>query len=140
MKKGNTHETIQHDGIVQKVGNDSVVVAISASSACAGCHAEGLCNMTGKEEKIIDVQGKYNVVPGDTVTVLMQQSMGYKAIALSYLIPVLVVIVSLVVLVSLDIPELTAGLMSIGVLLPYFLVLFLLRRRINRIFTFTLKT
>jgi len=140
MKKGNTHETIQHDGIVQKVGNDSVVVAISASSACAGCHAEGLCNMTGKEEKIIDVQGKYNVVPGDTVTVLMQQSMGYKAIALSYLIPVLVVIVSLVVLVSLDIPELTAGLISIGVLLPYFLVLFLLRRRINRIFTFTLKT
>ncbi len=140
MKKGNTHETIQHDGIVQKVGNDSVVVAISASSACTGCHAEGLCNMTGKEEKIIDVQGKYNVVPGDTVTVLMQQSMGYKAIALSYLIPVLVVIVSLVVLVSLDIPELTAGLISIGVLLPYFLVLFLLRRRINRIFTFTLKT
>jgi sigma-E factor negative regulatory protein RseC len=96
--------------------------------------------MTGKEEKIIDVQVKYNVVPGDTVTVLMQQSMGYKAIALSYLIPVLVVIVSLVVLVSLDIPELTAGLISIGVLLPYFLVLFLLRRRINRIFTFTLKT
>ncbi len=140
MKKGNTHETIQHDGIVQKVGNDSVVVAISASSACAGCHAEGMCNMTGKEEKIIDIQGKYNVVPGDTVTVLMQQSMGYKAIALSYLIPVLVVIVSLVVLVSLDIPELTAGLISIGVLLPYFLVLFLLRRRINRIFTFTLKT
>jgi positive regulator of sigma E activity len=139
MKKGNTLETIQHDGIVQKVGNDSVVVAISASSACAGCHAEGLCNMTGKEEKIIDVHGKYNVVPGDTVTVLMQQSMGYKAIALSYLIPVLVVIFSLVVLVSLDIPELTAGLISIGVLLPYFLVLFLLRRRINRIFTFTLK-
>jgi positive regulator of sigma E activity len=140
MKRGNTHETIQHDGIVQKVGNDSVVVAISASSACAGCHAEGLCNMTAKEEKIIDVQGKYNVVPGDTVTVLMQQSMGYKAIALSYLIPVLVVIVSLFVLVSLDIPELTAGLISIGILLPYFLVLFLLRRRIDRIFTFTLKT
>jgi sigma-E factor negative regulatory protein RseC len=140
MKKGNIHDIIQHDGIVQKVGNDSVVVTISASSACAGCHAEGLCNMTGKAEKIIDVQGKYKVAPGDTVTVLMQQSMGYKAIALSYLAPVVIVIISLVVMASLDIPELTAGLISIGILIPYFLVLFLLRRRIDRIFTFTLKT
>ena len=140
MKKADIHEAIQHDGIVQEVGNNSVLVTITSNSACAGCHAEGLCNITGKEEKSINVTGKYNVAPGDRVTVQMEPSMGYKAILLSYLIPLIIIIACLSIMISTGLSEPVAGLVSISILIPYFLILYLFRSRINRRFIFTLKT
>ncbi|MFZ0281920.1 MAG: SoxR reducing system RseC family protein [Bacteroidales bacterium] len=140
MKEADIYETIQHDGIVQKVGDNSVLVTISSSSACSGCHAEGLCSISGKEEKTINVDGKYKVSPGDQVTVLMKQSMGYKAIVLSYLIPVVLVIACLLIMASLGVQELTSGLGSIAILVPYFFLLYLFRRKISKSFMFTLKT
>jgi len=140
MKESASHGTIQHDGTVIKVDGNSVVVSITSSAACSGCHAEGLCGISGKEEKIIDVKGRYDVTPGDPVTVLMEQSTGYRAVVLSYLIPLLIVITGLVILNLLSFNELTAGLVSIFLLVPWFLILFFFRNKINRSFTFTLKT
>lgn len=131
--------TINHEGIVQRVGKKSVIVSISAASACSGCHAEGSCSLSGKEEKIIEVSGNYNVSPGDTVTVLMKQSTGYAALLLGYILPLISVISILIILISLKIPELIAGLFSLAILIPYYTILFLFRKRINEKFTFTLK-
>jgi sigma-E factor negative regulatory protein RseC len=117
-----------------------VVVSITSSSACSGCHAEGICGISGKQEKIVDIKGKYNVSPGDPVTILMEQSTGYKAVVLSYLIPLVIVISSLIALNSFSVSELISGLVSISLLVPYFLILYLFRKKINRSFTFTLKT
>jgi sigma-E factor negative regulatory protein RseC len=140
MKRSGSHETIQHDGTVTKVDSNSVVVSITSSSACSGCHAEGMCRISGKQEKIVDIKGRYNVSPGDTVTVIMETSTGYKAVVLSYLIPLVIVITGMITLNSLSASELTAGLVSISLLVPYFLILYLFRKKINRSFTFTLKT
>jgi len=131
--------TINHDGIVQRADVNSVTVSIISSSACSGCHAEGSCSMSGKEEKIIEVRGKYNVSAGDHVVVLMKQSMGYTALFLGYLLPLLIVIITLIILISVKIPELSAGLISLAVLVPYYSALWFLRNRINEKFTFTLK-
>jgi len=132
-------ECIEHDGIVQGSGNGSVTVRISSASACSGCHAEGSCTMSGKEEKIIDVTGSYNVSPGDKVTVLLQQSAGFTALFLGYIIPLLLVVSLLVILISASVNELTAGLCSIGILIPYYFTLRLLRDHIGKKFTFTIK-
>lgn len=130
---------IDHEGIVQRKGNKSVFVAISSASACSGCHAEGSCSMSGKEEKIIEIRGSYNVNPGDQVTILMKQSMGYSALFLGYIFPVIAVIAVLITLVSLKVPELTSGLASIAILIPYYTTLFFLKKTIDEKFTFTLK-
>jgi len=140
MEKSGPHGAIQHDGTVKKVDGNSVLVSINVNSACSTCHAEGLCGLSGKEEKIVDVKGKYNVSPGDTVTILMKQATGYKAVALSYLGPLIVIIASLIILDSLSLNELMAGLISISLLVPYFLILYIFRKNINQGFTFTLKT
>ncbi len=139
MHKTGNSGIIDHEGIVRKVDNNSVVVSIKSSAACSGCHAEGSCNMSGQEEKIIDISGRYNVKPGDSVTVLMKQSMGYNALFLGYVLPVIIVLFTLILMVSLDAGELSSGLISLSTLLPYYLILFLFRSRINKIFTFTLK-
>jgi positive regulator of sigma E activity len=130
---------INHEGIVQKISDTSVMVAISSATACSGCHAEGSCSMLGVEEKIIEVTGKYNVHPGDKVTILMKQSIGYAALFLGYLFPVITVVTLLIILVAIGINELTAGLFSIAILIPYYIILFFFRRKINEKFTFTLK-
>lgn len=140
MTKSASHGTIQHDGTVTKVDGNSVLVSITSNSACSGCHAEGLCGISGKEEKIIDIRGRYNVSPGDSVTVLMEQSTGYKAVVLSYLAPLIIVITGLITCNILSFNELTAGLISILLLVPWYLILYLYRNKINRSFTFTLKT
>jgi positive regulator of sigma E activity len=131
--------TIEHEGIVQRSDDTSVTVKISSVSACSGCHAEGSCSLSGKEEKMIDVHGRYNVAPGETVTVLMKKSMGYTAVLMGYVIPVILVVVLLLILGSLSLPELITGLGSIAVLFPYYLILWLFRKRINTNFRFTIK-
>ena len=139
MKDSIKPGTIDHTGIVQQANNKSVTVRISAVSACSGCHAEDSCVLSGKEEKIIEVQGKYNVKQGDTVTILMKQSMGYAALLLGYILPLITVIVALIILISMNVPELVAGLTSLLMLIPYYIILFFFRKRINEKFTFTLK-
>lgn len=130
---------INHEGIVQRIEDTSIIVSISSSTACSGCHAEGSCNIAGKEEKIIEVTGKYNVNPGDRVTILMKQSMGYAALFLGYLLPLVSVVTVLIILVALEVPELPAGLLSLGILIPYYTILFFFRKRVNEKFTFTLR-
>jgi positive regulator of sigma E activity len=140
MKIEKSPEVIQHDGVVWEVGKDYVSITLSSDTACSGCHAESLCNISGKQDKTINITGSYDVSPGDNVKVMMQKAMGYKAVLLGYMVPLLIVIISLAILVSLGVRELIAGLGSISMLVPYFLILLLFRDKIDRSFTFSLKT
>jgi len=139
MMNPDDFSSISHEGIVQKSDDKSVTVSISASSACSGCQVEGSCSMSGKEEKIIEVSGKYNVQNGDKVTILMKKSMGYSALLLGYILPLISVIIMLIVLIGLKVSEVVAGPVSIAILIPYYTLLFLFRKQINKKFTFTLK-
>lgn len=132
-------ESIEHEGVVKSADNKSVTVSIIAESACSGCHAEGLCSLSGKEEKIVEIQGTFNVSPGETVRVLMKQSSGYAAVLFGYVLPLILVVTVLIILASSGVPELAAGLGSVAVLAPYYMVLYFFRKRIDRKFAFSLK-
>lgn len=139
MSRPEKPETIEHTGIVQKSDSRSVTVKISQLSACSGCHAEGSCSLTGKKEKIVEIQGNYNLAAGDNVTVIMEKSMGYAAVLLGYLIPAILVVLILVILGSLPVSELIAGIGSIAALIPYYLILWFFRERISNKFIFNIK-
>lgn len=130
---------INHEGIVQSNEGNAVTVSILSVSACSGCHAEGSCTMSGKEEKTIEVFGNYNVKPGEKVTVLMKQSMGYTALFLAYVLPFITVLATLIILIVLKVSELISGLISVVILVPYYIILYFFRNAINAKFTFTLK-
>lgn len=137
--KAAVDEIIDHEGIVTSISESSVFVSISAKSACSGCHAKSSCGMLGSEVKIVEVKGDYDVKPGETVNVRMAQSTGFKALTFGYILPFMALFLVLITLISLKIPELTAGLMAIGALLPYYLVLYLFRKKLDEKFTFTIK-
>jgi positive regulator of sigma E activity len=131
---------IEHEGIVKVSDGNSVTVLLTPIIACKGCHSEHSCGMSGNTEKEVTIQGNFNVRTGDQVVVTMKQSLGYSALAIGYLLPLLLVFVSLVVLLTFSVNELIAGLISVGVLIPYYSGLFLYRKYIDRGFSFNLKT
>ncbi len=139
MKNSSGKKTIEHKGIVQKNNNESVNVLIISESACSGCHAEGLCSMANSKEKNVEVKGNFNVKEGDQVTVTLEQSAGYRALLLGYLIPLLLVLAILIIMISAGAGELVSGILAIASLLPYYLILYLLREKINEKFIFSIK-
>lgn len=140
MTRSGRFGNIEHEGVVQKSDNSSVTVRILSAAACTGCYAEGSCSLSGVKEKMVEVQGSYNVSPGDNVTVLMNRSMGYTALFLGYILPLILLIFILIILISLSLPEAIAGLGSLGILGIYYLILYFLRDRIRNKFVFTIKT
>jgi len=137
MKENN----ICHQGIVVKCEEDHVLVQIEAVSACAACKAKSMCNLTDFQEKIIEVPHATPSVykPGDKVTIQMQSSMGAKAVWLGYLVPFVIVMSALMLFSYLSGSELQAGLISLVLLIPYYLTLYLLRKRLKNVFRFEIK-
>ena len=135
---GCTADDIKHDGIVTKIDDRNVYVSIVTQSACSSCHAKGACNITELKNEIIEVvktQGKeYN--PGDRVQVYMEKSLGTKAVFLGYLLPFLLVLATLIIMLSLTSNQGLAGLVSLGVLIPYYLILYAKRKVMKKTFVF----
>lgn len=134
-----SENTIGHEGIVTENSGKAVTVSISATSACGGCSAKESCNMLGTEIKLIEVKGRYNLKTGDTVKVMMQESMGFAALFFGYILPFFVLLTSLIVTLSEGMSELKAGLISIAFLLLYYSCIYVFRKRINDKFIFTIK-
>jgi len=131
--------TIEHTGIVQSIDDKHVDVRIETHPSCAGCMATSFCNVSGKEEKVIRALRTVDVNTGDHVMVVMERSMGLRALFLGYLIPFLILISLLILLTSLNVPEFVAGLSAFLSLIPYYLALYLGKEKISRSFSFTIK-
>jgi positive regulator of sigma E activity len=130
---------IAHDAIVRQIDGDSVTVVLLNHENCAGCHAEKACGISSGESKTVLITGKYNVKPGDRVTVTMKQSDGFMALFLGYLLPLIVFLFSLILLNAFSANELLSGLISLGILVPYYLLFSLFRKSMNTRFSFHIK-
>lgn len=132
---------ISHIGRVKEMTPESTVVEIISSSACSACHAKGLCGVS--EEKVKDIEvptdpyATWNV--GDEVRVMLRQTMGLKAVWISYVVPLLILMILILTLSAVNVKEIYAGLVSIAAVAVYYLVIYLLRNRLAKDFVFYLK-
>ena len=131
---------IDHEGIIDHIDGDVAHVKIDSQSACSSCHAKGVCGAADQSEKFLDVPlhgGFYRV--GELVNVQVAKNLGFKAVLLGYFVPFLLVMAVLIGLTLLELSESRAGLFSLLSIVPYYLVLYLLRSRIKTTFTFSVK-
>jgi sigma-E factor negative regulatory protein RseC len=138
-KKMQTKKAIEHTGVIRHIEGSTARIVFEAHSACSTCHASGVCSVAGREEKSVDITHDGNVILGEKVKVVLKQSLGYKALLLGYLIPFLIVLCSLVLFSSLFDSEALAGIYSLSLLIPYYLAIYLLRKKIRREFSFTIR-
>lgn len=132
-------DKIEHTGIVQSIEDNHVNVSIISNSACAACHASGVCEVSSSEEKIIRTNKNIDVSRGEMVMVMMEKSMGFRALLLGYIFPFLLLITTLILLTILSFSEARAGLIALFTLLPYYLFIYMKKERIGRGFSFTIK-
>ena len=134
-------DIIKHNGIVEKVDGQHVVVRIVQTSACSACSAKGLCNASESKEKQIDV---YEVNPayriGEEVVVCGTTSMGMRAVLLAFGVPLLILLVALFITMRMtDGDALLSALMAMGAVVPYYVVIYLMKDKLNKTFSFTIE-
>ena len=132
---------IVHSGKIIEITPDFTTVEIIVDSACSGCHAKSLCGMSEEQEKLIslptDPYATYDV--GDVVKVCTKMSMGLKAVWISYVIPLMILMILILSLSSVIGNEVVRGLVAIGGVGVYYLVIWLLRDRLQDEFLFYIK-
>ncbi len=129
---------IEHKGIVSKITDTTIETTITVSTACSGCHAKGSCGMSDNQSRIISVtKSDQNVNIGDQVNIVGSETMGMKAVLFAYVLPFAAVLFTLVLsLYVLNVSEIRAGLYSILILPPYYLILYLFKGKFNKKYTF----
>jgi len=130
--------TICPEGIIEIINANTVEVSITSASACASCRSKELCNLSEIQQKIIDVKvhNTLDYFVGERVNVYMSQSMGTKAVLLGYFFPFILMLLIIIILAYLNISELKIGLTSIIFVALYYYVLFLLKEKISKEFSF----
>ncbi len=132
--------TLQHRGVVTRVEAQTVVVSVVAQSACAGCHAKGICGESGAERVIVvktSNASEYSV--GESVVVALQrQSMALVSVVWGYVVPLVVLLAVLFGSVSLGLSDGIAALSTILAVVIYYVGLYVARRVFERKIEFTI--
>lgn len=133
---------IKHSGIVDSVKEGCVKVRILQSSACSACQVADHCNASETKEKIIDVMtSEYaHFNEGDSVVITADASVAFTASLWGYLLPLAVMVITLIAILSVTHSEGAAALSALGILIPYYLLVFLFRKRIKKRLSFELLT
>lgn len=133
-------EEIRHSGIVKEITPSTIVVEIEGKSACSQCHARGACAASESKIKRIDVRRTPNleVEVGESVEVVLKASLGLKAVFISYVLPLIILLILLLTLPNMGVSELLTGLISLLAVGGYFVVIYLLRKRLAAQFDFVI--
>ena len=167
---------IKHDGIIIALNEDgTALVRIVQTSACAACKAKAMCASAESVEKEMTVvllgesapqkSADFSGTPqamrregerrgfavGDTVEVMVQQKMGWKAVMLAYLLPFFVMLAVMFIgngLLAMGDGatgllgdeakrEAVLGTVALCAMAMYYLVLGLFKDKLQREFSFT---
>ena len=134
-------DEIAHEGRIVEINPEFTTVEILSSSACASCHAKGLCGMSEEEKKLIMVPtDPYTVYEeGEIVDVMTKKSMGLKAVWISYVIPLVILLILILSLSPVIGNEAYTGLAAIGGVALYYFIIWLIRGRLENEFVFYIK-
>ena len=133
---------IEHTGRVVEVTEETAVVEVERSGACVGCQAKSVCGSSERETQRVSVEltEGQRVEVGDEVKIVGRAGMGRKAVMIAYVVPTVLMVGML--MVGKEVMgwcDGVAGAVAIGVMVPYGLVMWLLRGRWSREFRFRIE-
>ena len=132
---------ITHSGVVESMENDCMKVRIMQTSACSGCKIAAHCSASEQKEKLVDVvlpahHADYHV--GDHVVVAASLQTGIQAVVYGFGLPLMVLIITLITVLQATGNEGLAALSGLAALIPYYLIVYLMRHRLKKKFAFTI--
>lgn len=135
-------EIIEHEGIIESIDATTVNVRIVSESACSSCHAKGACSAADLQDKLIEINATNaaDFSNGQKVIIVGKSEQGTKAALFAYIIPSLIIIASMLITYSISGNDILSGIIGLGILVPYFGIISLLRNNLQKTFSFTLKS
>ncbi len=135
------NQRITHSGVVDSVEDGCVHVRIVQTSACAACKVASYCNASESKEKMIDVYcdnvAAYKV--GQQVIVSTSGQVAAKALLWAFGVPFVLLMVVLVLVLLLTGNEGCAALGALVALVPYYIILWLLRDKMREQLAFRIE-
>ena len=135
------NQRISHSGVIESIEEGCVHVRIVQTSACAACKVAGYCNAAESKEKIIDVfcdsVAAYQV--GQQVVVSASGQVAVKALLWTFGVPFVLLMAVLLLVLLLTGNEGWAALSALATLVPYYVLLWLLRDKMREQLAFTIE-
>ena len=132
---------IVKNGLVKAIKSNSIDVEIISCSACAGCAISSSCSMSETKKRIVTIQGSFvgQYQVGDKIEVVMSDRLGLQAVVYAFVIPLLLLLITVVCCHCCGFDDIISGISGIIVLIPYYFALFLNRNRLENKFCCRLK-
>lgn len=131
---------IEHSGIIRSIDNTNIEVIIENAEACVSCQVKNICSVGDKKEKIIEIYNcKEKYEPGENVIVTLEQSKGLNALFLGYILPFMILVLTMIITSSLSTNQGLAGILSLLILVPYYIILYYFRDKLKKTFTFKIR-
>ncbi len=111
------------------------------TSGCASCEIKGACSVSDVEEKsvMVSTENPEEYKVGQQITIEMKQSMGTWAVLLGYVFPFLVLFAGLIIFINSGLDQGLAGLLSLSLLIPYYLTIYFSRSYLGSRFNYNIK-
>jgi sigma-E factor negative regulatory protein RseC len=87
-------------------------------------------------EKIISADFEGNMNTGDNVNVTIEEKFSWIAVFFSFLLPFIVLIASFLISLQIINNDIISAVIGIGMLIPYYAILFLFKRSFQKRFLF----
>jgi len=145
MSKQKPPKRIEHVGKIVEMDSQSISVEIVNKSACASCHARGVCGAGEEQVRTIvlpqtlaTATAGYQV--GDEVKLVLSATLGMKAVVLAYGLPLLILMAALLITSSLGLEQLYVGLISLASVALYYIIFAIFRDNLDKQFVFSIES
>ncbi|MBD1262375.1 SoxR reducing system RseC family protein [Maribacter polysiphoniae] len=123
-----------HSGVISKKDNGSLIISLDENVHCESCRAKSTCGISESGSKEVEISSTdESFALNEQVNVILKKGLGLKAVFWAYIFPFLLMVLTLMVS-SLFLKEWMAGILSLLILVPYYLLLYVLRNVFKKTF------
>ena len=123
-----------HSGVISKKDNGSLIVSLDENVHCESCRAKSTCGISESGSKEVEISSTdESFALNEQVNVILKKGLGLQAVFWAYIFPFLLMVLTLMVS-SLFLKEWMAGILSLLILVPYYLLLYVLRNVFKKTF------
>lgn len=123
-------------GRVVAIDAENIKVAIDAPSACHDCAAQASCALHEFKKRFLVFSKNSNqeYAVGDVVSINLDSGKGLLAVWLGFGMPLILMIMTIIIAHFCRLSDIMSGICGINILIPYYIGLFLFRRRLEKKF------